>query len=440
MPKKNKKIEYLNEDNISNTNVKKQTMKTKNVGSKTSKKPQKSQKGQKVQKAVPKKRGRRPTKIIKDADQNETSDVSSNNDDTSHEQSDDNEEDDDKNDDKNDDHHQENPVIVRLKLNSKNMKKTNSNTKKVVKKKVESDNSDEEDNADTEEEAQDDLSDKHDKKNEQKTLQPHRKVGRPSKNKQTRKLIDEYQDDETTSDRSDGIFGNDIPCDKECNKCTKLEKAINMYKNKLDKYEQKEKINKSNKVHSIKINLFDIGKNKKITLKKTNIKCWWDCHSFNTLPCFLPEFYHNDTYHVLGCFCSFNCALAYNLYYMKDSKIHIRKSLALQMYREMYNISDDKIVEIKESPSRELLQDFSGDKGMSIETFRKTLQLLEKDYIIYMPPTKPITMYIEEKNMDSEVDNGKKYTLKRSKPLVSSKGSILSSMKIKLKHDDSDDD
>ena len=47
----------------------------------------------------------------------------------------------------------------------------------------------------------------------------------------------------------------------------------------------------------------------------TNIKCWWCTLSFDDVPCFIPKKMRNGKYHVFGCFCSFNSAMAYNLYF-----------------------------------------------------------------------------------------------------------------------------
>ena len=167
------------------------------------------------------------------------------------------------------------------------------------------------------------------------------------------------------------MFKNDIPCDNTCGKCSKNEKALAIMKSKLEKYEQKDKIDKSNKIHNNKLNFISIDSGKKIVIKKTNTKCWWDAHSFENLPCFLPELFHNDTYHVIGCFCSFNCALAYNLYYLKDSNIHHRISLIYKLYKELYGIGNDETLEIKVAPPKEILEDFGGD--MNISTFRRKI-------------------------------------------------------------------
>uniref|UniRef100_A0A6C0LT39 MYM-type domain-containing protein n=1 Tax=viral metagenome TaxID=1070528 RepID=A0A6C0LT39_9ZZZZ len=231
-------------------------------------------------------------------------------------------------------------------------------------------------------------------------------------------------------DLSDGMFKNDIPKDTICNKCTRNEKIIMELRKKLEKYERQNKTDKIYKIYINKLNIIS-AKGKKVSIEKTHLKCWWDCHPFDHLPCFLPELFHNETYHVRGCFCSFNCALAYNLYFLKDSKIHMRKTLVFKMYKEMHNLKYDNIVSIKEAPPREILEDFSED-GISIEEFRKSFTI-PKNYIVFTPPIKPIHSIVEEHNINN-TDENKEYVLERSKPL-SKKGSIISSMKIDIDDD-----
>lgn len=250
----------------------------------------------------------------------------------------------------------------------------------------------------------------------------------------TNKLIKDKSPE--NSESSEGMFKNDIPMDTICHKCEINEKALALLKAKLEKIENKDKLNKSNKIYQNKLSFISYTTGKKILIKKTNIKCWWDSFNFNTLPCFLPELYHNSTYHVTGCFCSFNCALAYNLYFLKDSKTSERKTLVYKLYRELRGLSADDDIDIKEAPPRELLADYGGDVSMTIDMYRRTFTVLNKDYIVFIPPIKPISTIIEEKNSDNiEDDDDKKYILKRSKPLTK-KRSVISSMKIKINEDD----
>lgn len=240
----------------------------------------------------------------------------------------------------------------------------------------------------------------------------------------------ENNDNEETSE---GMFKNDIPGDNTCSKCAKNEKTLAMLKTKLEKYEKKEKIVQSNKIYKNNLSCIHYKTGKKIAIVSTNVKCWWDCHEFTNLPCFLPEFYHKDKYYVRGCFCSFNCALAYNLYYLKDSKIHQRKSLIYRLYRELYGMTFEDIVDIKEAPLRELLEDFGGT--MSITTFRRRFYTTNKEYIVYIPPIKPMNLIIEERNVEVHDTDDKKYVLKRTKPL-SKKRSVISSMMEKFEDEE----
>lgn len=258
-----------------------------------------------------------------------------------------------------------------------------------------------------------------------------------SKSNKTNKLIKSKQKDinsiEQDEESSEGMFKNDIPDDNLCHKCSKNEKTIALLRSKLDKYEKKDKINRTNKIYSNNLNFISTTTGKKITIKKTNTKCWWDAHEFKNLPFFLPELFHNNTYYVMGCFCSLNCALAYNLYYLKDSKIHHRKSLVYKLYHEMYGLSSDDIIDIKESPPKEILESFGGT--VPIDTYRRSLNRIDREYIVFMPPVKPISITIEERNTEANNnDDIKEYVLKRPKPLTK-KRSVISSMRNKMDDD-----
>ena len=362
-----KKIDFFNKDNKNGTiNTKNRTSdmgkNTKQIfGSKTSKPKMKDQ--DIADRPAPKRRGRRPKKILEN--------ITTNSDNLS-----------------DDGTQQKNNSAVILRLNIDPSKLKNIKKPQPIKK--------------------------------IKPQQPHKKIA--------------YMDDD---ELSDGMFKNDIPGDDTCHKCAKNEKIVSVLKSKLERYEKKEQFDKSNKIYSNKLNFISHSSGKKLTIKKTNIKCWWDCHTFTTLPCFLPELFHNNIYHVTGCFCSFNCALAYNLYYLKDSKIYQRKSLIYKLYREMYGSSlEDDDIEIKEAPPKEILEDFGGD--MSIDVFRRSLIMVKKEFIVFFPPIRPINITIEERNIENDDNNDKEYVLKRSKPLAK-KRSVISSMKNHADNKNSDD-
>ena len=380
-----KKIDLLNKDK-KNTKNKAKSMPKKSVsGSKTTKKTTQAPNH------IPKRRGRRPKKILDNMDNTSVNSI-----------------------EESIEPKNNSAVILRLnidpsKLNIKKNTETKKNTENEKHKQTSSSRA---------KKASKEAPKKAPKEAPKKAPKKAPKVAVKKKN-----TINEDNTDES----SEGMFTNDIPDDNICRKCVTNEKLLTQLKSKLEKYENKDKLDKSTKIHSNKLNLISAISGKKITIKKTHIWCWWDCHPFNNLPCFLVDSYHNDTYYVIGCFCSYNCSLAYNLYYMKDSKIYQRKSLTLRLYREMYGLSMEDSIDIKEAPPRENLDVFGGDK--TIDAYRRSFVFVNKEYIVFIPPIKPITMIIEERNIDAVDDDGKDYVIKRSKPL-SKKRSVISSMRM----------
>jgi hypothetical protein len=260
------------------------------------------------------------------------------------------------------------------------------------------------------------------------------KQGSKSKQTQSRKSkIIPIETTDSDDDSSEGMFADDIPKDHMCNNCAKNEKVIASLTQKLEKYESKDTNDKLSKIYTNGLKFISVLDGKKVKISKTNCKCWWDNHPFDGIPCFLPERYDNktSTYHVRGCFCSFNCALAYNLHFLRDLDIHRRKSLVYNLYREMYNLGFDDPIDIKEAPSnpQELLKDYGGQ--MSIETFRRSFIMLNREFIVYYPPIKPFTPIVEERNIKDNTELGENdYVLKRSKPL-NRRRTVMTSMRMK---------
>jgi hypothetical protein len=107
--------------------------------------------------------------------------------------------------------------------------------------------------------------------------------------------------------------------------------------------------------------------------QKTNIKCWWCCHNFETLPLGIPIKIYNDEFYLKGCFCSFNCILSYvndNINKYKYDNIYPNiKSLRYKLTNKLINEY------LTPAPPRESLKIFGGE--LSIEQFRSSSQ----DYI-----------------------------------------------------------
>nr|AEY99269.1 viral transcription factor 2 [Mimivirus pointerouge1] len=249
------------------------------------------------------------------------------------------------------------------------------------------------------------------------------------KNKQGRKVFEvpettEPGDNYSDNELSEGMFRNDIPKDDVCHKCIKYEKEITHLKNEVMKLKNCDKTDKTSKIHNTSVTFISLGSGKKMSLKKQNLRCLWDCHKFDNIPCYLPELYNNGKYYVIASvFCSFNCALAHNLYYIKDSKIDIRKSLVFRLYRELYGLTPDEPIELKEAPPKELLEDFGGK--VNIIDYRRSFIKLNKEFIVYMPPLKPIGVQIVEHDTDTDGnDTDRDYVLKRNKPLMKGRGIV----------------
>ena len=170
----------------------------------------------------------------------------------------------------------------------------------------------------------------------------------------------------------------------------------------------------------------------------TSISCYWCVHRFDNAPFGIPINYKNNTFEVFGCFCSLECAAAYNF---NENNSHDemweRYQLLNMMSRQMKlgNV-------IKPAPPRLALKVFGGN--MEIDTFRNTSKG-NKLMNINFPPMTSITQQLEEIN-DFEVSNDFKYIpvdddrvskykekvlFKRTKPLIDKNKSLESTMNLK---------
>lgn len=170
----------------------------------------------------------------------------------------------------------------------------------------------------------------------------------------------------------------------------------------------------------------------------TSICCYWCCHKFDNPPFGIPVNYINEKFDVFGCFCSLECAAAYN-FKMHDNidEMWERYNLLNLLYRRIFL---GKI--IKAAPDRLSLKIFGG--YLDIEEFRfffKTNKLINVNF----PPMTSLTQQIEEIN-DYELNNDYKYIpldqdridkykakimFKRNKPLINNKNSLESTMNLK---------
>eukprot|EP00899_Mesostigma_viride_P028129 jgi/Mesvir1/8500/Mv12263-RA.1 len=102
----------------------------------------------------------------------------------------------------------------------------------------------------------------------------------------------------------------------------------------------------------------------------TNVACWWCCHTFTNIPCPLPVAYKDGKgFLVKGCFCSFNCAKAYNSREGGVSRELTNSHLFLMTQRLWYKSHKGvPFPGVVTAPARACLKMFGG--YMDIDQFR----------------------------------------------------------------------
>lgn len=176
------------------------------------------------------------------------------------------------------------------------------------------------------------------------------------------------------------------------NEMKKKDALIKKLKDSLSQYKKTPTLNTevsgNSSVKLLNMKLINIHNNKPVVIEKTHISCWWCAHEFSTMPCFIPDRICDDTYYVFGCFCSYSCALAYNLE-LNDSRTSIRTSLIKQICKMIFGNSSVGV-----AGKKELLTKFGGNQ--SIEQFRKNAMLCTKEYKMKIPPVIPLLLEVNE--------------------------------------------
>lgn len=98
--------------------------------------------------------------------------------------------------------------------------------------------------------------------------------------------------------------------------------------------------------------------------KVSNTLCGWCCHTFDNDYIGLPLKYTGEVFHVVGCYCSFECACADN-FYSNVSNINIWETYSLL---NLMAIKMKYMSTIYPAPSRKCLSVFGG--YMDIQEFR----------------------------------------------------------------------
>jgi hypothetical protein len=186
----------------------------------------------------------------------------------------------------------------------------------------------------------------------------------------------------------------------------------------------------------------------------TSVHCYWCSHRFDSPPVGLPIKYIPSSsssggqgkFQTIGCFCSLQCACAYNFDSNRDSEDECMTRYGL-LNALSAKLGCGRIV--KPAPSRLALSMYGGH--MSIDEFRsygngsRLSEGVQRQIIINCPPMQSLTQQVEdiaETDMTSEyryvpLDNDRvqryqeKVRLQRTKPLSDMKNTLDRTMKLK---------
>jgi hypothetical protein len=225
-----------------------------------------------------------------------------------------------------------------------------------------------------------------------------------------------------------------IEVKKMCDYYERQLTELKVENNELHQYVQKVKKDMSGdekNVYHMNIDFVHIDDDKTIIEEKTDVHCWWCCHQFENPPCFVPDKYVNGTYHVFGCFCSFNCALAWNIE-NNDYKTWERTSLLLDLFKKINGSTNV----LKTADPRQCLKMFGGN--ISIESFRKDFKYINYKSHVILPPMTSIVPLIERTtqtgmfdlthNKIAQLADSNKLKLRRIKPLKKQQYSLEKTM------------
>lgn len=144
------------------------------------------------------------------------------------------------------------------------------------------------------------------------------------------------------------------------------------------------------------------------TICETNSCCFWCTYEFSNLPIAIPKFEMNQTYHVYGCFCSPECAVAYLMNENLDSSTKFeRYHLLCYIYGKVFDYKTN----IKPAPNPHYtLKKFCGN--LTIEEYREMFNSQNYLFII----DKPVTRELPE--LHEEFKNNNKFSYQSKNDII----------------------
>jgi len=217
----------------------------------------------------------------------------------------------------------------------------------------------------------------------------------------------QFKENSSTNDESNDIFIKQAYVEP---------KKIKDLENKVKKLElelKKSKMDINNSVENLELK------------NESSYTCWWCRYNFSSPKVELPEKFFNDIFYCYGNFCSYNCAMAYNIS-LNDENIFKRNSLLHFHYKKTYG----EFKKIIPSASWKVLNDAGG--CINIKDYRQNFLTNKVEFNYIKPPMISHIAQVEKisKIKKSVVKND--LVLKRSKPLKTSKYSLESTMGLKI--------
>jgi hypothetical protein len=179
---------------------------------------------------------------------------------------------------------------------------------------------------------------------------------------------------------------------------------------------------------------------------KTDVFCFWCCHSFDSMPCVIPSDIKEGIWNVYGNFCSPECAVAYLFQERLDSNVQWERYAMLNsLYRKDIEIQGGAATGIRSAPKREVLRIFGG--SIDIREFRAVLHEKKLRLDVLTPPmvsiiqtmdTKPIDFYDQSLRNVFVPTEARRLTapgaqglrLRRSKPIAGKESTLDFVMKL----------
>ena len=171
----------------------------------------------------------------------------------------------------------------------------------------------------------------------------------------------------------------------------------------------------------------------------TSVHCYWCCHRFDNTPYGLPVRFASDQFQVIGCFCSLECACAYNF----ASRESVDECMNRYAMLNALAARLGAVERVRPAPDRLALAMFGGH--LSITAFR-ALFATPRQVVVNPPPMLAMPQQVEEVHetdlrseyryipIDAERVSRyqEKVRLKRTKPLVNFKNTLDHAMNVRF--------